>query len=108
MGALPEELGASIAAAHAHVGIQIEDGVPGQLAVAIHQRRFMTELTERAPDRLVNAQGMRVLHEGGKQEVERLVRSSACRQVARQRQSGAPVLWVVVDQLPAETRETFR
>src|SRR5262245_50032157 len=105
---MPEEFGTSVAATHADVGIQIEDGVSRQLAVSIYQRRFMTELTERAPDGLVNTQRMRVLHESRKQEVERLMRSSACRQVPRQRQAGAPVLWVVVDQLPAEPREAFR
>src|SRR5207247_40989 len=36
--ALPQQLGAAVTAAHADVGIEIEHGVVGELAVAIHER----------------------------------------------------------------------
>ena len=37
--ALPEELGAAIAAAHADVRVEVEDRMPRQLAVAVDERR---------------------------------------------------------------------
>ena len=68
----------------------------------------MAQLAERAPDRLMDAERVRILHERGEQQVERLVRPAAGREVARQRQPRAPVLRVVVDQPPAEPREPLR
>ena len=79
--ALPEQLCAAVAAAHADVRIEVEHRVLRELAVAIHERRRVVELAERAPDRLVDAERMRVLHQRGKQQVERLVRLAARRQM---------------------------
>ena len=75
--ALPEQLGAAVAAAHADVRVEIEDRVLGELAVAIDERRRVLQLAERAPDRLVDAERVRILHERGEQQVERLVRLPA-------------------------------
>src|SRR5205814_9226825 len=66
MRALPQELRAAIAAAHADVRIEIKDGVLGQLAVTIDERHRVVELPEGPPDRLVNAERVRVLHQRGK------------------------------------------
>ena len=60
--ALPEQLGAPVSAAHAHMRVEIEDGVLGQLAVPIDESRLVVQLSERAPDRLMNSQGVGVLH----------------------------------------------
>ena len=67
--------GAAVAAAHADVRIEVEDRVPRQLAVAVDQRRLVAELPERAPDRLVDAERVRVLHERGEQQIERVARA---------------------------------
>src|SRR5689334_2115143 len=67
---LPQELGAAVAASHADVRIEIEDRVAGQLAVAVDEAWLVAELAERAPDRLVDAESVRVLHERRKQEIE--------------------------------------
>ena len=75
--ALPEQLRAAIAAAHADVRIEIEDRVARQLAVAIDERRLVAELPERAPDRLVDAERVRILDERGEQEIERVARPVA-------------------------------
>src|SRR5207249_7551749 len=48
--ALPQQLGAAIAAAQADVRIEIEHRVARQLAVAVDEHRLMTKLAERAPD----------------------------------------------------------
>src|SRR5689334_2109858 len=80
--ALPEQLGAAIAAAHADVRVEIEDRVLGQLAIAIDERGGMMQLTERAPDRLVDAERMRILDQRGEQQVERLARLTGGREMA--------------------------
>ena len=105
--ALPEQLRAAVAAAHADVRIEIEDRVLGQLAVAIDERRRVVELAERAPDRLVDAERVRVLHERGEQQVERLARLAAAGQMPRQRETRAPVLRVLFDQAAAQAREAI-
>src|SRR5438552_18228822 len=61
--ALPEKLRAAIAAAQAHVRIEVEDRVLAQPAVAIDERAGMMELAERAPDGLMDAQRVRTLDE---------------------------------------------
>ena len=68
----------------------------------------MVQLPERAPDRLMDAQRVRVLDERGELEVERFAGPAAGREMTRQRQPRAPVLRVVVDQPPAEAREPLR
>src|SRR5438477_11912388 len=67
----------------------------------------MMELSERAPNRLMDAQRVRVLHERGKQEVERVARPAAGGEVARQRETRAPVVRRFVDEPLAQTRETL-
>src|SRR5205823_1579485 len=79
---LPQELRAAVAAAHADVRVEIEDRVPRELAVSVDERCRMAKLAERAPDRLMNAEGVRILHEGGKQQIERVVLLTARGQVA--------------------------
>ena len=68
----------------------------------------MAELAERAPDGLVNAERVRVLHERGEEQVERFLRLPAGGEMARQREPRAPVLRVVFDEPPAESREALR
>src|SRR5262245_24789681 len=68
----------------------------------------MPELTERPPDRLVNAQRMRVLHERRKEKVQRFLGMSAFREMPREGKPRAPVLWILFDEPPAETREPLR
>ena len=58
--ALPEELRAPVSAPHADVGIEIEDGVPGELAVAVDKGWRVPQLCERPPDRLMDAERMRI------------------------------------------------
>src|SRR5215208_7709312 len=70
MRTLPQQLRAAVAAAHADVRIEVEDGVLRQLAVAVDQRRGVMKLAERAPDRLMDAQRVRILHECRKQQIE--------------------------------------
>src|SRR5437763_11351209 len=61
--ALPQQLRAAIAAADADMRVEIEDRVLGQIAVVIDERFGVPQLTERAPDRLVDAERVRILHE---------------------------------------------
>ena len=68
----------------------------------------MVELPERAPDGLMDAEGVRVLDERGKEQLERVPRLAAGRQVARERQTRPPVLRILLDQAPAERREALR
>src|SRR5262249_22608533 len=105
--ALPEELGAAVAAAHADVWIELEDRVLRQLGVAVDERGRMVKLAERSPDCLVNAESVRIRNERGKQQIERVARLAAGREVARQREPRTPVLRVVLDQAAAETREAL-
>src|SRR5207245_1088117 len=93
---------------HADVRVEIEDSVLGQLAVAIDERRGMMQLSERPPDRLVDAERVRVLDEGGKEQVERFAWVAAAGQMAREGEPCAPVLRILVDQPPAQTREPLR
>ena len=108
MRALPEQFRAAIATAHADVRVEVEDRMAGQLAVPIDQARLVMKLTERAPDGLMDAQRVRVLHQRCELQVERLARAPAGRQVARQCQTGTPVLRILVDQPAAQAREPFR
>ena len=107
VGALPQQLGTAIAAAHAHVRIEIEHRVPRQFTVSIDERRLVMELTERAPDGLVDAERVGVLHERGEQQIKGFARMRAGCQVPGQCESGAPVLRVVADEAAAEPREPF-
>ena len=77
VGALPEQLGAAVAAPYADVRIEIEHGVFGQLAVAIDERRRMMHLPERVPDRLMDAERVWILDECREKQVERLLRMLA-------------------------------
>ena len=61
----------------------------------------MLQCGKRAPDGLMNAERVRILHERGKQELEPVVMAAAGNQVARERKPRAPVLRVVVDDPPA-------
>ena len=79
---LPQELGAPIAAARADMRIEVEHGVLCQLAVPLHQGRRVMKVSELAPDRLVNAEGMWVVNERGKEQIERIVRVSTHGQMA--------------------------
>jgi hypothetical protein len=61
--------------------IEIEHGMTRELA-AIDERRGVVKLAEGSPDGLVDAERMRVLHERGEEQIERVLRMSARRQVA--------------------------
>src|SRR6266566_4222533 len=82
VGALPQELGAAVSAPHADVGIEIEDRVARELAVAFDERGWMAKLDESAPDRLVDAERVRILNERGEEQLERVVRLTAGRQMS--------------------------
>src|SRR5204862_6909276 len=84
---LPQQFRAPVPASHADVRIEIEDRMLGQLAVALHQRLRMMQLRERAPDRLMDAERVWILHQRGEQQVERFARAAARRQMARERQA---------------------
>ena len=62
--------------------VEVEHGVARQLAVAIDERRLVAQLTERPPDRLMDAQRVRILHERREEQVERVVRPATGREVA--------------------------
>src|SRR5665213_57250 len=79
---LPQQFGAAIAAAQADVRIEIEDRVLRQLAVVIDERCRMTQLAERAPDRLVDAERMRILDERGEEQFERVLGVPTGRQMS--------------------------
>ncbi len=80
--ALPEQFGAAVAAPDADVRVEIEDRVPGELHVAVNQSPFQIELGERLPDRLVDGQGVRILHERVEEQVQALADAALARQVA--------------------------
>ena len=63
MRALPEELGAAVAAAETDVGIEIEDRVARQIFVAPDERGRELELRQRLPDGLVQGQRVRMVDE---------------------------------------------
>src|SRR5207253_1792168 len=77
MRTLPQELRAAVTAAHADVRVEIEDRMFGELAVAVHERRRMMKRRQRAPDRLMDAERVRILNERREQQVERVRRPSA-------------------------------
>src|SRR6266446_6072771 len=68
----------------------------------------MMDLSEGVPDRLMDAEGVRILDERREKQIERFLRMLAGGQMTRQRQPRAPVLGVVVDEPPAQAREPFR
>ena len=80
--ALPEELGAPVAAAHADVRVEVEDGVLGELAYRSTSDCRVMQLSERPPDRLMDAERVGILHERGELQVERFLRMAARRQMA--------------------------
>src|SRR5882672_10922764 len=59
--ALPEQLGAPVAAAHADVRVEIEDGFTGQRDIPADERRLEAECGQRLPDLLVNGEPVRVV-----------------------------------------------
>ena len=89
--ALPDEFRAAIAAAEAHVRIQIEDGLPGDFDVARHQMLREIEFRQRAPNRLVYRQRMRIVLERLEQQLEGCWGFPATGNVARERDAGAPL-----------------
>src|SRR5712692_10420293 len=68
----------------------------------------MMDLSEGMPDRLMDAEGVRILDERREKQIERFLRMLAGGQMTRQRQSRARVLRVVVDEPPAQACEPFR
>src|SRR5262245_59158915 len=68
--ALPQKFRAAVAAAHADMWIKVEDGMLGELAVPIHERRWMVHPAERTPDRLVDTERVWILNERGEEQVE--------------------------------------
>ena len=106
--ALPEEFGAAVPAAQADVGIEIEHRVLREVAVVVDERRRVPQLSQRAPDGLMDAKRVWILHQRREQELERVMRMAARRQMPGQGKAGAPVLRVVVDQAAAQLRESVR
>ena len=108
MRALPEQLGAAVAAAHADVRVEIEHGVLRQLAVAVDQCGRMAQLRRapaRSPDGCCSACGFCTSAANSRSSA-----SCVCPLAAQWRDSAsraAPVLRVLVDQPPAETREAL-
>ncbi len=62
--ALPDQLGASVAAAHAHVWIKVEDRLAGDVDVPRDQLLWQVEHRQRAPDSLVDRNRVRIVFEG--------------------------------------------
>jgi hypothetical protein len=56
--------------------------MPRELTVSVDESRFMPQLPERPPDGLVDAQGMRILDESCKEQIERFPWSSDGGQVS--------------------------
>src|SRR4029079_1165569 len=82
--ALPEELGAAVAAAETDVGIEIEDRVARQVFVASDERGRELELRQRLPDRLVQRERVGMVHERFEEQLERLLRPPLRRQMPRE------------------------
>ena len=72
MRALPQELGAAVAAAHADVRVEIEDGVAGQVDVAVDERGREFQLRQRLPNRLVQRERVGVDDERLEEQLERV------------------------------------
>ena len=70
--ALPEQLGAAIAAADADVRVEIEDGIARELDVTRDERRRQAERRQRLPDRLMQRQRVRVDDERVEEQLQRV------------------------------------
>jgi hypothetical protein len=71
MRALPEQLGAPIAAPQADVRVEIEHGNPGEGRIALDECRIEPEVRERLPDRLMDGQRVRVVRQRVEEHLER-------------------------------------
>jgi hypothetical protein len=80
--ALPQEFSAAVPTSHADVRIEIEDRVFRELAILVDERGSVAELTQGAPDRLMDAERMRILNERCKEQVECFVHVPAGGEVA--------------------------
>ena len=76
----PLEYGVSIT--DACIGWDASVSVLRELAVSVGEGRRVMELSQRAPDRLMDAERVRILHERGEQQLERVARLAARSQVA--------------------------
>src|SRR5262245_22844458 len=63
--ALPQQLGAAIAAVRADVGVKVENRVAGQRYVPTHEIGVEMQFEQRPPDLLMNDQSMRIVGERG-------------------------------------------
>src|SRR5215475_12301491 len=108
MRTLPEQLRAAVPATHAHVGVEIKDRVFGQFAVTFDERLGMPQLSECAPDGLMNTERMRILHERSEEKFQRFLWTAVCREMSRQRQSRAPILGAFFDDTPTKMGKPIR
>ena len=106
--ALPQQLGAAVAAADTDVRVEIEDGVAGEAEIAFDQLRIASQSRQRLPDFLVDHQGVRVVRERLEEQLEGPLASPAALPMAGQRQPRAPVLRVGRDQTATEVGESLR
>jgi hypothetical protein len=105
---LPEQLRAAVTAAHADVGIDIEDGVFCERQVPLEHLRRTAERRERLPDFLMNDEGMRVVRERLEQQLQRPSRVIGRRALAGQGEPAAPVLRIRGHDPAAQVDEALR
>ena len=70
--ALPEQLRAAVAAAHADVRIEVEHRASRELACSAGPAPVEVQREQRLPDCLVNGQAVRVVRQRVEQQIERL------------------------------------
>src|SRR5687768_1807528 len=108
LGALPEQLGAAIAAVRAHMRVEVEHRIACQRDIAPHQILVQTQRKQRLPDLLVHDQPMRIVGQRREEQVEGFARVAGGGVIARQRQPSAPVLRIPSDQLLTQGDEPLR
>src|SRR5688500_1411191 len=108
LGALPQQLGAAVAAVGADVRVEVENRISRQRDVAPHEIRIQSERQQRLPDFLVHDQSMRIVRQRRQEQIECFARVAGGGVMARQRQPGAPVLWIPCNQLLTQGDEALR
>src|SRR4051812_33572744 len=96
--ALPEQLGAAIAAVHADVRVEVEHRLARTIDVAAHQLRIEVEAGQRPPERGVHDQAGGVGGGRGEKKPDRGAGTRAGGVVAPERQPRPPVQGVTVDE----------
>ena len=106
--ALPERFGAAIATPAANVRVEVEHRFVGQFHVAAYQSGIEPERGEYFPDLLMNRETVRMVRKRVEQLIEGSPVLAGRGKMPRQRQSGAPALWVSADKPLAKLLESKR